>query len=118
MDGTKKLVVALSVMLLASSASLLAQGDASVSGTIRDLRGKPQMGVMVELLSSTTSTSVLTDLEGHYQIKDVLPGVYQLRASAALYLPSLRRQLRLQSKMRPVVNLTMSGLFDETSWMS
>ena len=118
LDGTRKFVVSLSVLLFLSGASLVAQSDAGVSGTVRDRHGKPQMGVMVELLGSATSATALTDLEGHYQIKNVLPGVYQLRATAALYLPRLRRQLWLQARLRPTVNLTMSGFFDETSWMA
>ncbi len=118
LDGTKKSVVLLSILLLVSSASLSGQSDSGVSGTVRDLHGKPQTGVLVELLGSATEAAAFTDIAGHYQIQNVLPGVYQLRASAALYIPSFRRQLRLQAKMKPVVNLTMSGLFDETSWMS
>ncbi len=75
------------------------------------------MGVTVELFGPIAATA-LTDLQGHYQIKDVLPGVYQLRASATLYLPSQQRQLRLAAGRRSVVNLTMAGLFDEAAWMS
>ncbi len=76
------------------------------------------MGVMIELLGAGTSITALTDLQGHYQIRDVVPGVYQLRATAALYLPSLRRQVRLGMGTRPVVNLMMSGIFDEATWIS
>ncbi len=116
--GKRKFVAPLSLLLFVSVGSLLAQREAGVSGTVRDSRGRPQMGVLVELLGPATTTAALTDLRGHYQINNILPGVYQLRATAALYLPGLRRQLRIQPKMRPVVNLTVSGLFDETSWMS
>ena len=53
---------------------------------------------------------------GHYEFRDVVPGIYQLRASAALYLPRLRTHLQLQPHGSSVVNLTLSGLFDDASW--
>ncbi len=114
---TGKIVISLSLLMAASAGNLFAQRDAGLMGVVRDTRGRPQMGVTVELFGPVAATA-LTDLQGHYQIKDVLPGVYQLRASATLYLPSLQRQLRLAAGRRSVVNLTMTGLFDEAAWMS
>ena len=116
--GTRQFVASLSLLLLVSACGAAAQRAAGVSGVVRDTHGTPQMGVMVELLGAGTSISALTDLQGHYQIRDIVPGVYQLRATAALYLPSLRRQVRLNSGTWPVVNLMMSGLFDDATWIS
>ena len=114
----RQFVLALSLVIALIEGSLVAQQASQVSGIVRDKLGKPQMGVAVELLGSSSASTALTDLEGHYQIKGVPPGIYQLRASASLYMPSLRRQLRLGSGSRSVVNLILSGPFDETSWMS
>ena len=116
--GIRQFVVSLSLLLLVSAGGAVAQRAAGVSGVVRDTHGTPQMGVMIELLGAGTSTTALTDLQGYYQIRNVVPGVYQLRATAALYLPSLRRQVQLRSGTRPIVNLMMSGLFDEATWVS
>ena len=118
LNGSKKFVVPVLAVIAIFATSLSAQDIGGVSGTVRDLRGKPQMGVLVELMDSAATSTALTDLEGHYQFKNVLPGIYQLRATAVLYLPSLRRQLRIQPRIRTVANLTMSKLFDEASWAS
>ncbi len=118
LHGTRQLVISLSFLILVTAGTLDAQRLTGVVGVVRDTHGKPQMGVLVELLGSAAVATALTDLEGHYQIKDVLPGVYQVRASASLFAPSLRRQLHIAAGTRPIVNLTMSGLFDETTWLS
>ena len=103
-------------LAMSSSVILFAQNGLGVSGTVRDLRGRPQTGVLIELLGSATTTTALTDVAGHYQIKGVPPGVYQLRATAALYLPSLQRQLRIEPDLKPVVNVTMHGFLDGSRW--
>lgn len=112
------------VMSLLTTATLCAQiaspsvapGAAEVAGVVRDVRGVPQMGVLVELLGGGISATALTDLQGRYHL-DAQPGIYQLRASATLYLPAVRRQLRVRPGMKPIVNLTMSGLFQDSEWL-
>ena len=116
--GTRQFVVSLSLLLLFAVSRATAQRTPEVSGVVRDTHGTPQMGVMVELLGAGTSITALTDLQGRYEIRDVLPGTYQLRATAALYLPSVRRRVRLGAGIQPVVNLIMSGLFEEATWIS
>ena len=104
--------------MLLSAIARSARGQAVLSGTIRDAQGRPQMGALVELFGPASSLNALTDLQGHYRFRDVMPGIYQLRASATLYLPSVRRQLQLQFHGVSVVNLTLTGLFDESAWIS
>ncbi len=107
------------LLLLALSAiANTAQGQAGLSGTVRDSQGKPQMGALVELFGPASTHHALTDLQGRYHFRDVVPGIYQLRASATLYLPSFRRQLQLQPLGASVVNLTLTSLFDESSRIS
>jgi len=112
---TKQIVILLTLLTL-SPRILVSQLGAGVSGTVRDTHGKPATGVSVELIGPVAAAAVLTDLHGRYEINGVLPGVYQLRASAALSLPSLRRQLRLVAGVSSTVNLTMSGTSGEASW--
>ncbi len=114
---TVKIAVVLSLSLCGLCGFAVAQSDARLSGVVRDTHGTPQMGVTVELFGPVVATA-LTDLQGRYQIKDVLPGIYQLRASATLYVPSLQRHLRLAAGHRSIVNLTMTGLLDEAAWMA
>lgn len=92
---------------------------AVVTGFVRDAKGIPQMGALVQALlpDATSAGMAVTDLKGHYVIKNLKPGMYQVRASAALYLPSLRDDLRLRAGAQAVVNLTLTALFEESRWI-
>jgi hypothetical protein len=96
-----------------------ASSDAALSGVVRDNHGTPQMGALIELLSADAATiaSTLTDDHGRYIIPAVLPGKYQLRATAAFLVPLTRGNLRLQAGAQAVINLTMSTLFEAVNWL-
>jgi hypothetical protein len=92
---------------------------AAVSGVVCDAHGAPQLGAMVELLAMDASTIAVafSDDHGRYLLPSVVPGRYQLRASAAFFMPALRNNLRLQPGVQSIVNLTMSTLFEADSWL-
>ena len=92
---------------------------AMISGTVRDVHGTPQMGALVQLLRSDASTvaTATSDEQGRYIIPIVTPGRYQLRATAAFFVPILRYNLRLRAGMQSVVNLTMSAIFEADDWL-
>jgi hypothetical protein len=54
---------------------------------------------------------------GRYRIANLVPGSYQVRATAALFVPATRRNLRLATGMRATVNLTLSMLSDPAAWL-
>jgi hypothetical protein len=73
----------------------------------------------VELLSAdaTPIASTLTDDHGRYIIAAVLPGRYDLRATAAFLIPVTRQNLRLQAGAQAIINLTMTTLYDAVNWL-
>lgn len=99
--------------------SQAASTDAAISGVVRDSHGTPQMGALIELLTADASmvASALTDDHGRYIIPAVLPGKYQLRASAAFLVPVTRGNLRLQAGAQAVINLTMTTLYEAANWL-
>ncbi len=107
--------------LLLSVAAVASAADQSstISGVVRDASGTPQMGALVQIVSSDTivRAAAFTDPQGRYRIQRVLPGIYGVRASAALFVPVSRNNLRLQPNRRAIVNLTLSGLLDQFSWL-
>lgn len=109
-------VLTVSLLLLGPSA-LSAQREV-VTGVVRDSHGTPQMGVLVELLGSGAAASALTDLSGRYKMSDLLPGVYQMRMTAALSMPVLSRRIRVSRGINPVINLMITGMFDDTALMA
>jgi hypothetical protein len=107
-------------LALTLSSACAAQGtDAAVAGVVRDSRGTPQMGALVELLraDATVASTAFTDTHGRYIMPSLIPGKYELRATAAFFVPSRRPDLRLQCGTQAVVNLTMSSLFEAENWL-
>ncbi len=91
----------------------------SVTGVVRDSRGTPQAGAEVELLRPNLSVleRARTDEEGRYRFAAVAPGVYEVKASAELFLPTLRENLHILNGSRMVVNLTLDTLYEAFRWL-
>jgi hypothetical protein len=91
----------------------------SVSGVVRDSRGTPQIGALVELVNADLAViaQTFTDDHGHYSLPRVLPGVYGVKASASLFLPTLREDLRVTADSKMVVNLTLDTLYEAFRWL-
>ena len=106
-------------MLWLASGMSAAALTAAVSGVVRDTQGVAQMGALVEVLSAGSGSvgTAFTDMVGRYRIANLAPGMYQVRASAALFVPATRGNLRLSTGMRATVNLTLSMLSDQTAWL-
>jgi hypothetical protein len=98
---------------------LSAQSSNSLTGVVRDSRGVPQAGAEVELLRPdfSVATEVFTDEHGRYRIQTILPGIYQVKASGALFLPTLRENLRVMGGTKLVVNLTLDTLYEAFRWL-
>jgi hypothetical protein len=85
----------------------------SISGYVHSSAGVPQMGAMVEVLSSALHTfRLFTDENGFYSARNVLPGTYTIKASVPTYLPTLREHVALRAGGSVMVNMTLSTLFD------
>jgi hypothetical protein len=98
--------VALSVPALA--------GQASISGNVKNAMGIPQMGAMVEVISQKSSQTfrVFTDNTGYYLVDGLAMGAYDVKVSAASFLPTLRENVNLKSGANLVINLTLNTLTD------
>ena len=91
----------------------------SVSGVVRDTRGTPQIGALVELVNADLAViaQTFTDDHGRYALPSVLPGVYGVKATASLFLPTLREDLRITADSKMVVNLTLNTLYEAFRWL-
>ena len=106
-------------MLSLASGACAAASTAVVSGVVRDTQGVAQMGAMVQVLAvgSADVATAFTDMYGRYRIANLVPGRYQVRATAALFVPATRGNLQLSTGMRATVNLTLSMLSDPAAWL-
>lgn len=92
---------------------------ASVSGIVRDRRGAPQIDALIQLMRPDSSVVAIahTDARGVFLLEDLLPGVYQIKASDESFLPSLRQNLRVIAHRKTVANMTLSTLLDAVQWL-
>ncbi|HEY2039109.1 MAG TPA: carboxypeptidase-like regulatory domain-containing protein [Edaphobacter sp.] len=112
-------IAILAVAVLTGSLPVLAAPPATVTGIVRDAQGVVQMGALVQVMgpNSVLMGTSFTDLHGRYLINNLLPGKYDLRASAAMFVPTNHGNLQLRPGARTVVNLTMNAIFDAAAWL-
>jgi hypothetical protein len=96
-----------------------AAAPGSISGYVKNSSGFPQMGAVVEIVSlqAPVGTTVFTDAHGYYKASGLSAGAYQVKATAASYLPSLRENVALRAGANRVVNLTLTTLLDVAQWL-
>ena len=102
------LAITLGILLPASAATK----SATLSGYVRDSRGTPQMGAVVDILGAAMRAHIFTDDNGFYYAAGLIPGVYNVKVSAPLFMPSLREQIALHSGASMIVNVTLNTLFE------
>lgn len=114
----RKLECLLALMMMVAPACAAAP-PGSISGFVRDSNGVPQMGVAVEIISpqGPLGATVFTDARGFYRASGLAAGAYQVKASAASYLPSLRENIALRAGANLIVNLTLTTLFEAAQWL-
>src|SRR5579884_3197338 len=100
------------VMLLAATG--WASDFSTLSGTVKDSKGVPQMGAVVEIFSSSVLQPIITfsDEHGHFSVKGLMPGIYNIKASASSFLPSLRENVSVRYGTNVVVVLTLNTLLE------
>ena len=108
-------------MLLLTAIALPARAatTGTVTGEVRDAGGTPQIGALVQLVNADLAViaQTFTDDRGHYSLKDVVPGVYGVKATASLFLPTLREHLRVAANAHATVNLTLDTLYQAFRWL-
>lgn len=110
---------AIALLMTVLALSAYAEGPNSISGMVRDAKGAPQVGALVELLGPNLSViaTAFTDDHGRYVLRDVSPGNYNVKASGSFFLPTLRENLRVLADSKLVVNLTLNTLYEAFRWL-
>jgi len=109
---TRKLGCLLVVLL--AWVPLHAASAGAIAGYVKDSSGAPQMGAVVEVFVSAArvGTTVFTDSRGYYLADNLPAGTYQVKVTAASFLPSLREDILLRSGAHLIINLTVNTLAD------
>src|SRR5580704_9722198 len=92
---------------------------AAISGVVRDAKGAPQVGALVELLGPDLAViaNTFTDDHGRYSLPRLTAGTYNVKASGSFFLPTLRENLRVLASSKLVVNLTLNTLYEAFRWL-
>jgi hypothetical protein len=108
-----------SLLLLTAGVRIAVGQAAAVSGVVRDAQGVAQLGALVQVITDDSAIlgTAFTDLHGRYLIPHLIPGKYQVRATAALFVPALRDNLQLRAGAQAVVNLTLNTLYESATWI-
>ena len=119
MQRTQVKIVVFSLLLLAAGVGEASAQGAAISGVVRDAHGVVQLGALVQVIAddSAMMSTAFTDLHGRYWVPHLTPGRYEVRASAALFVPAMQTNLQLRSGAQAVVNLTLNTLFEPTTWL-
>ncbi len=114
-----KIGPALALLMTVLALSAYAEGPAAISGMVRDAKGAPQVGALVELLGPNLAVvaNTFTDDHGRYTLPGVSPGSYNLKASGSFFLPTLRENLRVLADSKVVVKLTLNTLYEAFRWL-
>ncbi len=91
--------------------------QATISGSVSDTAGIPQIGAAVQLLRPDMSVvaTVYTSSKGRFSFASVLPGKYAVKAMGTSFLPSLRENVRVRTNT--IVNLTLNTLYEVMQWL-
>lgn len=102
------------LVVLLACAPLHAASVGAIGGYVKDSSGAPQMGAVVEIFVSAVKvgTTVFTDSRGYYLANNLPAGTYQVKVTAASFLPSLREDVILRSGAHLIINLTVNTLAD------
>jgi hypothetical protein len=85
----------------------------TISGYVRSSTGVPQMGAVIEVLGvAAQAVHVFSDENGYYSATGLVPGIYNIKVSAASFLPTLKEGVGLRPGARVLVNVTLNTLFE------
>ncbi|MFY0630876.1 MAG: TonB-dependent receptor [Flavobacteriaceae bacterium] len=89
---------------LMSTISILAQVKTTIRGKVIDEKGAPIFAATVFL---NNNQGTYTNDDGTFEIKDVVPGSYNLTASFISYVPQTKFNIIIKSKGNPAFNFTL-----------
>ncbi|MGH9429332.1 MAG: carboxypeptidase-like regulatory domain-containing protein, partial [Terriglobia bacterium] len=102
-------------LLSGFDANLLAANAGGLAGIVRDSRGAPLAGVAVTLLHGQFNPRVVqtvaTDGSGRFQMRELAPGLYSLKANLATYLPFIQSQVGVVAGKIADLTLVLENLY-------
>ena len=106
------------VLRVSSCEEVLGATGGGLSGVIKDSHGMPMGGALVVLLegrfNARIHSTVTTDGEGKFEVKDLFPGWYSLKVSAASYIPVIKTGIKIAAGKVSSLNLMLENLYERS----
>jgi len=87
----------------------------TISGSVHDSSGTPQLGASVEIFSEAPgvllSQQFLTNTQGLFRAENLPPGFYTVRVTLAGFLPSFEKHIHISSNLTTVIRIELQSLF-------
>jgi hypothetical protein len=83
-----------------------------LAGLVTDAFGVPQMGASVEVLNQSDRVvkELLSDKNGHFEVRGLPAGNYTVRVKMSSFLPALRR-VGVLPGTRPLLSISLANIF-------
>ena len=91
--------------VLLISIQVLAGDTGKITGTVKDGHGQPLPGVNIVLMGTTMGAA--TDMDGHFTILYINPGVYKVRASMIGYQTVIEKDIEVHADRTVFLNIKM-----------
>lgn len=112
------MLLALFLLRVSVSERVLGATGGALTGVIKDSHGMPMAGALVVLLEGRFNPRVLskvtTDGQGKFEVKDLFPGWYSLKVSAASYIPLIKTGIKVAAGKMSSLNLMLENLYERT----
>jgi len=101
-----------------TSSRILGVTGGGLSGIIKDSHGMPMAGAVVVLLEGRfnpkVQTTVTTDADGKFEVKDLFPGWYSLKVTAGNYIPLIKSGIGVAAGKISKLNLILESLYQRS----
>lgn len=91
----------------------------SLSGRVTDIRGVPQMGALVTILSADGKVlhHLYSNQFGLFVQERLIPGVYGLRVNLATFLPAIKEHVSVNAGSKAFLTINLASVSDTVAGM-
>jgi hypothetical protein len=91
----------------------------SLTGTVHDSAGVPQMGAVVQLYNRNDKLveKQVTGANGDFQFASLVPDLYSLKVSVISFVPAIRRHILVQPGMQSVLAVNLTSVLSSIELM-
>ncbi|MBC7926026.1 MAG: carboxypeptidase regulatory-like domain-containing protein, partial [Bryobacteraceae bacterium] len=93
-------------------AALPVQLSGTLSGSVRDASGVPQMGATVHLYNRHEKLveKILTNAGGEFKFASLMPDLYSLKVTVSSFVPAIKRNILVQPGMQSVLAVNLANV--------